>query len=80
VSDPREARIAELEAELAGWKRVAVEAVIPLEAMRMAGADKLHSDAIRQGIAHAIAIVRRAVTGGGLPAIGPERNEPGASE
>lgn len=68
---PYVARIAELEAELAGWKRVAVEAVIPLEAMRAAGTDHLHGEHLRQGIAHAITIVRRAVRNEGLPPATP---------
>lgn len=52
---------------LAGWKRVAVEAAIPLEALRMARPAADFSPAIRDGIEHAIGIIRRAVAGEGLP-------------
>jgi hypothetical protein len=64
-------KLAGSQAEVAGWKRVAVEAVIPLEAICAAGTDKLHSDEVRDGIRHAIAVVRQAVMGEGLPAVPP---------
>lgn len=60
-----------LEDELAGWKRVAVEAAIPLEALRMARPDSDFSPDMRQGIEHAIGIIRRAVMGEGLPPAPP---------
>lgn len=65
--DPRDARIAELETELAGWQRVAVEAVIPLEAMVASGTMKLHSTMTQTEIVNAVTVVRRAVSGKGLP-------------
>lgn len=61
-----------LEDELAGWKRVAVEAAIPLEALRMARPAGDFSPAIRDGIEHAISIIRRAVMGEGLPPAPPD--------
>jgi len=60
-----------LEAELAGWKRVAVEAAIPLEAMQMSGATQNFPPTAREGVEHAIGIIRRAVMGEGLPPAPP---------
>lgn len=59
------------EDELAGWKRVAVEAAIPLEALRMARPASDFSPDMQQGIEHAIGIIRRAVMGEGLPPAPP---------
>jgi len=56
---------------VAGWKRVAVEAAIPLEAMRMARPASDFSPDMQQGIEHAISIIRRAVVGEGLPPAPP---------
>lgn len=60
-------RLAKAEDELAGWKRVAVEAAIPLEAMRMAGTTNNFCPDLREGVDTAIGIIRRAVMGEGLP-------------
>lgn len=73
MSDPKDARIAELEAELAGWQRVAAEAVIPLEAMLTSGSMKLHSTMTQAEIVNAVTVVRLAVSGKGLPPRGQTR-------
>lgn len=67
MSDPRDARIAELEAELAGWKRVAVEAAIPLEVIVSSGWAERFTPSLQNEIRGAVEIIRRAVKGEGLP-------------
>lgn len=60
-----------LEDELAGWKRIAVEAAIPLEVIHASKATEAFCPEVREEIAHAIGIIRRAVMGEGLPPAPP---------
>lgn len=61
------ARGERLEAELAGWKRVAVIAALPLEAMRMGGSYRFLAPSTQACVDEAVVTIRMAVTGHSLP-------------
>jgi hypothetical protein len=60
-------RVAVLEEALEGWKRVAVIAAIPLEAMRAAGSYRALAASTQDCVDDAVITIRMAVCGHGLP-------------
>ena len=56
-----------LREEVEGWKRVAVYAAIPLEAMTLAGVPERCSPMLRDGIRDAVAAIRAAFADGAFP-------------
>lgn len=70
--DVAEARALAAEGEVEGWKRVAVIAGTPLEAMRASGTHRVphHAEGFAEVVDLAVITIRRAVMGKGLPPAG----------
>lgn len=62
-----EAEVERLRAEVAGWKRVAVVAALPLEVMRAAGSYRVLHPETHAAVDEAVVTIRMAVTGHSLP-------------